>query len=145
MGGGGGAPQGGPAPRQAGPQMGGPPQGGPDQMQMSQFRQGQYSPQGGVDELQAQFARAQATGASPLVLAELQQKLSIAQRGMEQWQNRKYGEEMGRLTQPQGAGSVGSGGRGGRPAQSQLQQNPYLEMLLRNRLGMGGGGGRGAW
>ena len=128
-----------PAPRQAGPQAGGPPQqgGGPDPMQMAQFRQGQNTGgQNRLDELQAALARAEATGASPLQLAELRQQLQIAGRGHEQWQNRQYAEEMQGLTQQ---GPPGIGGAAGAP--SQAQQNPYLEMLLRNRLGMGDGRG----
>ena len=143
MGGGGGMPQA-PAPRQAGPQMGGPPQqgGGPDPMQMAQFRQGQNTGgQNRIDELSAQIAQAQASGASPMVLADLQQQMKLANRSHEQWQQRQYGEEMGKLTQQ---GQPGIGGAPGAP--SQMQQNPYLEMLLRNRLGMGGGGrGGGGW
>ena len=129
-----------PAPRQAGPQMGGPSQ--PITQQEAGY-QPPYSPQGNIDDLQAQLLKLRMTGASPLAIGQLEQKIGIANRGMGQLQNRQYGEEMGKLTN-RGAGSVGTGGRGGRPGQSQIDQNPYLEMLLRNRLGMGQGG-RSAW
>jgi hypothetical protein len=134
MGGGGGMPGGG------GPQpMPKPPggmSGGPDQLQMSQWRQEGYSPQGQVDGAMQDLQRAQIMGADPMVIARLQQAAEQAQRGMQQWQQRQYAQGMGEMTQ---AGPPGIGGAPGNP--SQLQQNPYLQMLLQSQLGMGGGGG----
>ena len=126
--GGGGGPQ--PMPKPPGG-MG----GGPDQLQMSQWRQEGYNPQGQVDQANMDLQRAQIMGADPMVIARLGQTAMQAQRAYDQWQQEQYAQGMGDLSR-RGAGSIG-GGRG----QSQLEQNPYLAMLLQSQLGMGGGGG----
>jgi len=93
-----------------------------------------------IDELMQQLQFAQMQGQNPMQMADLQMQLQQAQQGMRDWQNQQYGQQMGQMTQ-QGPGPVGSN----RPGMSQLQKNPFLEMLLMGQLGMGGGpaGGRG--
>ena len=108
--------------------------GGPDPMQMSQWRQQSFNPQEGVDNAMMDLRRAQMMGADPMVLARLEQTANQAQQGYDQWQQRQYAQGMSDMSQ-RGPGPVG-GGRG----QSQLEQNPYLQMLLQSQLGMGGGG-----
>jgi hypothetical protein len=95
-------------------------------------QQGNY--QGGVDDAMMDLRRAQIMGADPMVIARLEQEANQAQRGFEQWQQRQYAEGMGQMSQR------GPGGIGGGQGQSQLDQNPYLQMLLQSQLGMGGGG-----
>ena len=137
-------------PMPGGPQGGGGPQpmpkppgaggGGPDPMAMAAWgRQQQQSagPQQAVDEANMALRQAQISGANPMMLAQLEQAAMQAQRGMEQWQQQQYATQMGQLSQ-RGPGDIG-GGRG----QSQLEQNPYLQMLMQANLGMGGGRGGG--
>ena len=102
--------------------------------------QGKEKYQGAIDDLMLQLQFAQMQGKSPMVIADLQMQLQQAQRGMGEWQNSEYANQMAKYTQA-GPGPVGSN----RPGMSQLQQNPWLEMLLMGQLGMGGGpaGGRG--
>ena len=141
---GGGMPQGGgmPPPQQGGPQMGGPPPqqggGGADQMQMAQFRQSQYNPMSMVDNLRRDLMRAQTMGADPMTIGRLQQQMEMAERKVQEF----FAQKMGQMNQPQSAGAIGQRGGGG--GMSQMQQDPYLAMMLQAQLGMGGGG-RGAW
>lgn len=95
--------------------------------------------QGKIDDLMRQLQFGQLQGMNPMQMADLQMQMRGAQRDMGNWQNQQYGQQMAQMTQP-GAGSVG-----GSPGHSQMQRNPYLEMLLMGQLGMGGGigGGRG--
>jgi hypothetical protein len=95
--------------------------------------------QGQIDDLMRQMQFGQIQGMNPMQMAGLQQQMQQAQRGFGDWQQQQYAGQMGQLNRPPGAGSVGSGMPGGRPGQTQLQQNPYLELLLLNSLGMGGG------
>ena len=150
--------QGAPPPRQGPPQMGpgmggAPPQQGGDlgfdqnhpaylrflsgpggqRMQRGQQKD-KY--QGAIDGLMQQLQFAQIQGANPMVLADLQMQLQQAQRAFGEWQNEQYATQMGQMSRP-GAPAVG----GGPGAPSQLQQNPYLQMLLLGSLGMGGGSG----
>jgi hypothetical protein len=96
---------------------------------------------GRVDELMQRLMQAQASGANPMVLNDLQMQIQQAQRGMQDWQQQQYAQQMSQMARPSGAGSVGGLGRGGRPGQTQAQQDPYLQMMLMNQLGMGGGMG----
>ena len=144
--------QGQPQPRQGPPQQGpgggGAPGGSPMDFQLANsvmgrglnMSQGRDKYQGAIDDLMLQLQFAQMQGANPMVLADLQMQLQQAQRGMGEWQNEAYANQMGKYTQA-GPGPVGSN----RPGMSQLQKNPFLEMLLMGQLGMGGGpaGGRG--
>lgn len=91
--------------------------------------------QRGVDDAMMNLQRARLSGANPMQLAELEQAAMQAQRGMEQWQQQQYAQGMSDMNQ-RGPGDIG-GGRG----QTQMEQNPYLRMLLQSQLGMGGGGG----
>ena len=91
-----------------------------------------------IDDLMRQLQFGQMQGMNPMQMAGLQQQMMGAQRDMGNWQQQQYGQQMGRMSQA-GPGMVG-GGPGNR---SQLQSNPYLEMLLRGSLGMGGGPGAG--
>lgn len=114
--------------------------GGPDQFQMTQNpamanQQNMGRLQRGVDEAMMNLQRARLSGANPMQLAELEQAAMQAQRGMEQWQQQQYAQGMSDMNQ-RGPGDIG-GGRG----QTQMEQNPYLRMLLQSQLGMGGGGG----
>jgi len=158
----GGPPQMGPQGQQGPPPRQGPPQQGPgmgggapefdqnhpaylrfmsgpggQQMQRGQARD-KY--QGAIDDLMMQLQFAQMQGQNPMQIADLQMQLQQAQRGMGEWQNEAYANQMAKYTQA-GPGPVGSN----RPGMSQLQKNPFLEMLLMGQLGMGGGpaGGRG--
>jgi hypothetical protein len=129
--------------------MGGPPQqspggGIPDNLQF-QMLQAQNSPkvrlgmmQNKIRALEQQLMKMQASGANPAQIGALQLQLQNAQQDYQQSQQESYAQEMGQMSQStRGIGS-------NRPApmgQSQIQQNPYLEMLLRSQLGMSGGGG----
>ena len=128
--------QGGPPPRQPGGQM--TPGGGgmpdPSQMQWRGYQQPQGFNQESVDGAMMDLQRAQIMGADPMVIARLEQTAMQAQRSLDQAQMEQYATQMGQMSQ-RGPGPIG-GGRG----QSQLEQNPYLQMLLQSQLGMGGGG-----
>ena len=110
--------------------------GGPDPMMMAQFRQSQYNPASQVDALRQDLMRAQTMGADPMTIGRLQQELQLAERKVQEF----FAQKMGQMNQQQGPGAIGRRGGGG---QSQMQQNPYLAMLLQAQLGMGGGGGGG--
>ena len=144
-----------PPPRSGGPQVGapgGPRGGGSDQMsRLEQVQQRYeasigYSPMGGLRDAQADLDRAMAMGADPMTMSRLQRALQNAQQQVQEY----YARKMMEMNQPQPhqGGSIGSGGRSGgfgQPQRSQMQQDPYLAMMLQAQLGMGGGGGRGAW
>ena len=133
---------GGPMPG-SGPPGGGPmpmPGGGggfdPSQIQWSdQARPYQGPNQDDVDRAMMDLQRAQIMGADPMILARLEQTAMQTQRSYGQRQQQQYGERMGEMSR-RGPGPLGGG-----PGQSQLEQNPYLAMLLQNQLGMGGGRG----
>ena len=93
--------------------------------------------QGGVDDAARAFQQATIQGSDPMTIARLQEEWMNAQRGYGDWQQQQYAQGMGDMSR-RGPGSVGGG-----PGQSQLEQNPYLAMLLQSQLGMGGGGGGG--
>jgi hypothetical protein len=90
--------------------------------------------QAGIDQANMDLRRAQIMGADPMVMARLEQEVMQQQRSMEQWQAQQYAEQMGQMSQ-RGPGSLG----GGRQP-SQMDQNPYLQMLLQSQLGMGSSG-----
>ena len=114
---------------------------------------GQRPSQDFVNEAQYALMQAQARGASPQEIAQLQFAL---QRNMQDYQQqmgdygrsqqRGYLQGMQQMSQPIGAGSVGGWGQTMGPT-SQLQQDPFLAALLRNQYGQGfstgGGGGPG--
>jgi len=144
--------QGPPPPRQGPPQQG-PGGGGAPGMPVGGFQfaaspggqgmqrgQQRDTYQSKIDELMQQLQFAQIQGQNPMQMADLQMQLQQAQQGMGEWQNEAYANQMAKYTQA-GPGPVGSN----RPGMSQLQKNPFLEMLLMGQLGMGGGpaGGRG--
>ena len=138
-------------PPQQGPGGGGAPGGPPMDFQTasSPLMRGQNlwgakdKYQSAIDDLMLQLQFAQMQGKNPMVIADLQMQLQQAQRGMGEWQNQMYGEQMAKYSQP-GPRGVGQNAPAP-PGQSQLQKNPFLEMLLMGQLGMGGGpaGGRG--
>lgn len=144
--------QGPPSPRQGPPQQGpggggqpgGVPGGDPMGFNFSASpggaSQGMYAGkqkyQGAIDDLMRQLQFAQIQGANPMVIADLQMQLQQQQRSFGEWQNSEYANQMGQYSQ-QGLGAVG----GGPGPRSQIQQNPFLQMLLLSSLGMGGGGG----
>jgi len=140
-------PQGPPPPRQGPPQQG-PGMGGQvnrglqNQLQnMPQFGMAnmgqQMGPppamQQGIDDLQQQLMMAQINGAPPQVLAGLQMQLQQAQRAMQEAGMRAMYEQQQARPQP-GLGSVGTGGRGGRPdpndAQRQQSWQNQLQLLM---------------
>ena len=130
---------GGPQSRPGGPQMapggGGmgqlltPGSSGPDYG--SAMRGGQSR----VDQAMMDLQRARMMGADPMVLARLEQEAQGMQRDFGNMQQQAYATQMGQMSQ-RGPGAIGQSGQGA----SQLEQNPYLQMLLQSQLGMGGGG-----
>ena len=134
-----GGPQGGGPQPMPKPQMPGGGGGGPGQPGTAYFDSNPRAYAGrmqqSVDDANMALRRAQIMGANPMQLAELEQAAMNAQRSMNQWQTQQYGERMGEMSR-RGPGPIGGG-----PGQSQLEQNPYLAMLLQNQLGMGGGRG----
>ena len=131
---------GGPQSRPGGPQMapggGGmgqlltPGSSGPDYG--SAMRGGQSR----VDQAMMDLQRARMMGADPMVLARLEQEAQGMQRDFGNMQQQAYATQMGQMSQ-RGPGAIGQSGQG----VSQLEQNPYLQMLLQSQLGMGGGRG----
>jgi hypothetical protein len=115
---------------------GGMPDGIQWQQGVSSF--GGHRGQQTVDQANMDLRRAQIMGADPMVIARLEQTAMQMQREYDQAQQEQYATQMGQLSQPS-RGSVSSGGGGG-PGPSQLQQNPYLQMLIQSQLGMSGGG-----
>ena len=95
---------------------------------------GDQGRQAAVDDAAMALQQAQFQGGDPMTIARLQQAWMQAQRGLEQWQTQTYAEEMGRLGRR--SPTIGGG-----QSQSQLEQNPYLAMLMQSQIGMGGGGG----
>jgi hypothetical protein len=89
--------------------------------------------QTGIDQANMDLRRAQIMGADPMVIARLEQEAMQQQRSMDQWQAQQYAQGMGQMSQ-RGPGSLGGGQQ-----PSQMDQNPYLQMLLQSQLGMGGG------
>ena len=143
---------GGPMPAPGG-QQGGPPQpmpkpggggGVPDPSQMVWQMAGGGSDRGRrqqtVDDANMDLRQAQLSGANPMQLAGFEQAAMQAQRGFEQWQQDEFARQMSEnWERSQSGGSIGTSGRGGR----QQPQNPYMQMMLQNQLGMGGGRGGG--
>ena len=142
MGGGGmgqpmpGGPQ--PMPKPSGP--GGPGGGGMGQLLTPgssgpDYRSAIQGGQARVDQAMMDLERAQIMGADPMVLARLRQEAQGLQRDFANMQQQAYATQMGQMSQR------GPGGLGGGRGQTQMEQNPYLQMLLQSQLGMGGGGG----
>ena len=152
--------------RPMGPQMGGPPgQGMPQPMSKSPGPGGGQPPQGGgmqvnpmqmmqfqrqgpgleqrIDEMRQQLMQAQMMGANPMEIGQLQMQLQVAERELFQGRRQEYARGMGDLTRQDIGTSIGTGGRGGRGGSSQIDRNPYLQMLLQSQLGMGNPGGAG--
>jgi len=136
-----------PGPAQLGPGMGGgqpqmPPGGFSGARMANQPGSGASGYQSQIDDLQQQLMMAQANGAPPQVIGNLQLELQQAQRAMQQaGMQAMYGLQQNR-PQP-GAGSVGTGGRGGSPSPYYGQQmndwNAQMQLLM-GLYGMGGGG-----
>ena len=130
-------------PPQMGPGMGGNPAesfnflAGPGGQAFSRGQQ-RDNYQGQINDLMQQIQFGQLQGANPMQMADLQMQLQRIQQDMGNWQNQQYGQQMGQMSQA-GAPAIG-GGPGNR---SQMQQNPFLHMLLQSQLGMGGGGSGG--
>jgi hypothetical protein len=93
-----------------------------------------------LNDLMRQIQFGQIQGMDPMKMAGLQQQYGQAQQGFGDWQNQQYANQMAQMSRP---GSRGVGSSSQRPGPSQLQMNPFLEMLLMSQLGMNRGGGAG--